>query len=218
MLAELDWGRREYADSLQEMRRLRSLRVDGVIPDTLILVEHPPVYTIGVQGADGDVFPPGVPVVQVERGGKATYHGPGQLVGYLLIDLRPRGHDVRRFVHEVEELVVRACRTVGLPSERVPGRRGVWVDGKRKVASVGVAIERWVSFHGFALNVSTDLASFGEIHPCGFDPDVMTSVERELGRPVALEELKAPVVDAFRGVFATPAPTEARASGLAAPA
>lgn len=188
------------------MRRLRAARRAGEIPDTLILVEHPAVVTVGVQGADGETFPEGIPVVAVERGGKATFHGPGQLVGYPIVDLEPRGRDVRRFVHDVEELVVRAVGELGIEAARVPGRRGVWVDGQRKIASVGVAVESWVSFHGFALNVSTDLGAFAAFHPCGLDAAVMTSVERELGRPVRVDAVVPGVLRAWESLFADSGP------------
>ena len=201
MPAVRDWGYRPYDDALAEMRRLRSARRRGEIDDTLLLVEHPAVITVGVQGDDGESFPPGVPVVRVERGGKSTYHGPGQLVGYPIVDLEPRGRDVRRFVADVEEIVVRSLAEVGLSAGRVAGKRGVWVDGARKIASIGIAVEEWVTFHGFALNVDLDLAAFGSFHPCGFDPSVMTSVSRELGRRVPVDALKTPVLRAWSSVF-----------------
>ncbi|MCI4344713.1 MAG: lipoyl(octanoyl) transferase LipB [Thermoplasmata archaeon] len=197
----LDWGTREYTSSLAEMRRLRAARRRGEIADTLILVEHPPVVTVGVQGDDGENLPPGLPVVHVERGGKGTYHGPGQLVGYPIVDLDPRGHDVRRFVHDVEELVGQALRTWGIVAGRVAGRRGVWVEGERKIASVGVAVEQWVTFHGFALNVATDLGPFRSFRPCGFDGSVMTSVAAEVGEEVSLGDAKPPVVAAWNLIF-----------------
>lgn len=173
-----------------------------MIPDTLLLVEHDPVITVGVQGAEGDVLPEDLPVHRVERGGKSTYHGPGQLVGYPIVDLSSRGKDVRRFVHDVEELVVRAVQPFGIRASRVEGKRGVWVNGERKIASVGVAIEEWVSYHGFALNVSVDLRAFERFHPCGFDGKVMTSMERELERPVHLAEVAPHVVAAWKDLFA----------------
>ena len=216
MPAHRDWGRREYGAALAEMRALRAARQAGVIGDTLILVEHPPVYTVGVQGADGEALPPEVPVFHVERGGKATYHGPGQLVGYPIVDLTPRGRDVRRFVHEVEELVVRAVAEMGISASRVEGRRGVWVAGERKIASVGVAVEGWVTFHGFALNVSTDLTAFGAFHPCGLDATVMTSVERELGHPVAPDLLVPGVLRAWNDLFGVADPTASAPPSVAA--
>ncbi len=219
-LAHRDWGRREYAPALEEMRRLRAARRRGEIPDTLLLVEHPPVITVGVQGADGDTLPPGIPVVPVERGGKSTYHGPGQLVGYPIVDLDVRGRDIRRFVGDVEEVVVEALATVGVPAGRRTGQRGVWVEERRKIASVGIAVEEWVAFHGFALNVGTDLSVFAAFHPCGLPGQVMTSVSRELGRPVPTEALKAPVLSAWASVFGAPAsaPVQARATTPERPA
>ncbi|HZY92636.1 MAG TPA: lipoyl(octanoyl) transferase LipB [Thermoplasmata archaeon] len=199
------------------MRALREARARGEVPDTLILVEHPPVYTVGVQGSDGEALPESTPVFRVERGGKSTYHGPGQLVGYPIVDLTPRGRDVRRFVHDVEEMVVRTLAGVGVEAARVAGKRGVWVQGERKIASVGVAVEEWVTFHGFALNVSVDLAAFRAFHPCGFDGAVMTSVERELGHPVAVEALKPLVRAAWEGLFEPPSPVVPAGERLPAP-
>ncbi len=196
-----DWGLREYADALTEMRALRAARRRGEIPDTLLLVEHPPVVTVGVQGDDGDRLPPGVPVHHVERGGKGTFHGPGQLVGYPLVDLDRRGRDVRRFVTEIEELLIRSLTPLGLPAGRVAGRRGVWIAGERKIASIGVAVEDWVTFHGFALNVDPDLSMFRSFRPCGFPGEIMTSVARELGVPVSIEHTKGPVEAAWRALF-----------------
>jgi lipoate-protein ligase B len=219
-LATRDWGVRPYRSALEEMRALRAQRQREEIPDTLILVEHPPVVTVGVQGSDGETLPEGIPVVTVERGGKSTYHGPGQLVGYPIVDLNRRGRDVRRFVHEVESLVILSLQTVGLTAERVAGRRGVWIAGERKIASVGIAIESWVTFHGFALNVSNDLAPFRAFHPCGLPGTVMTSVSNELDRPTTTESMKPPIRESWARVFGTPwepprAPNPVAASALA---
>jgi len=207
-----DWGRRDYADALAEMRSLRTRRRRGEIPDTLVLVEHPAVITVGVQGREGDVLPEGIPVYEVERGGKSTYHGPGQLVGYPIVDLSPRGRDVRRYVGDLEEVVIRALAECSVTAARVAGQRGVWVDGRRKIASVGIAVEEWVAFHGFALNVDTDLSVFRSFRPCGLPGEVMTSVSRERGFRVPIDELRAPIVRAWESVFASPA----RVSGPAA--
>ena len=201
MPAVRDWGRREYLDALEEMRRLRAARARGEIPDTLLLVEHDPVITVGVAGADGDALPSDLPVHPVERGGKSKYHGPGQLVGYPIVDLAPRGRDVRRFVREVEQLVIDGLKGVGVASGRVEGKRGVWVDGARKIASVGIAVEGWVAFHGFAVNVTTDLSVFQRFRPCGFEGSVMTSVERELGAPLPLDALRTPIVESWARQF-----------------
>ena len=201
MLPVVEWGRREYSESLDAMRALVRARREGAVEDTLILVEHPPVVTVGVEGDDGSAATSGLPVVPVERGGRATYHGPGQLVGYPIVDLDRRGRDVRRFVHEVEEVVVRSVAPFGVTAGHVSGRRGVWVAGERKIASIGIAVDHWVTFHGFALNVDPDLAAFDRFHPCGFSGSVMTSLAREVGRPIRLDEVTPHVVDAWRETF-----------------
>jgi lipoate-protein ligase B len=210
-----DWGRREYGDALAEMRQLRAARRRGEIPDTLILVEHPAVITVGVQGREGDVLPEGIPVFEVERGGKSTYHGPGQLVGYPIVDLIPRRRDVRHYVADLEEVVIRGLAEASIPAGRVDRQRGVWVNGHRKIASVGIAVEEWVAFHGFAVNVDTDLSVFRSFHPCGLSGDVMTSIARERGAPARLDELRGPIVRAWESVFATHDPVpDARPSTL----
>jgi lipoyl(octanoyl) transferase len=200
----VDWGRRDYATSLLEMKQLVRARREGRIEDRLILVEHPPVVTVGVEGDDGEAARSGLPMVAVERGGRATYHGPGQLVGYPIVDLEPRGRDVRRFVHEVEGLVIRALSAVGVASGHVSGRHGVWVNGERKIASIGIAVDHWVTFHGFAVNIDLDLGPFGKFHPCGMSGALMTSVAHELGRPVSLEGCKPAFREAWNGTFGTP--------------
>ncbi len=204
MPAVVDWGHREYADALAEMRRLVRARRDGRLDDTLILVEHPAVVTVGVEGDDGAAAGSGLPVVAVERGGKATYHGPGQQVAYPIVDLEARARDVRRFVRDVEGLVVDTVAPFGVSAGPVPGRPGVWVDGRRKIASVGIAVDHWVTLHGVALNVDPDLRAFDRFHPCGFDGSVMTSLARELGRPVSLAETRPHLVAAWTRRFGGP--------------
>ncbi|MCI4373410.1 MAG: lipoyl(octanoyl) transferase LipB [Thermoplasmata archaeon] len=197
MLSVVDWGLRDYRESLAAMRALVGERRAARIPDTLILVEHPPVVTIGVEGDDGAARASGLPVVEVERGGRATYHAPGQLVGYPIVDLAPWDHDVRGFVTEVERAVVASIAPFGVTGGHVSGRRGVWVAGTRKIASVGIAVEGWVTYHGFALNVDLDLAPFDRFHPCGFDGPVMTSLAREVGHSLSVDEVKPHVRRAF---------------------
>ena len=218
MLEVRDWGRREYGASLDAMRALVRERRAGRIDDLLILVEHPPIVTVGVQGDDGGAAASGLPVVAVERGGHATYHGPGQLVGYPIVDLDPRGRDVRRFVQEIEEALIASLAHWGIGASHVSGQRGVWVDGARKIASVGIAVEHWVTFHGFALNVDLDLEPFSRFQPCGMSGSRMTSIAREIGRPVPLESAKAPVIDAWRARFTTASVGEGtRSPGSSAP-
>ena len=185
------------------MRARVAERRRGAVGDALILVEHPPVVTVGVQGDDGSAAHSGLPVVAVERGGHATYHGPGQLVGYPVVDLRGRGQDVRRFVRDLEELVARSVAPFGVRAGHLSGQPGVWVDGARKIASVGVAVDHWVTFHGFALNVDPELAAFERFRPCGLDGSVMTSLAKELGRTVSLEEVRPHVVAAWEALFAS---------------
>jgi len=215
-----EWGRRDYRESLDAMRALVRARRAGTVEDTLILVEHPSVVTVGVEGDDGGAAASGLPVVSVERGGHATYHGPGQLVGYPIVDLERRGRDVRRFVHDVEELVIRSVAAFGIRGAHESGRRGVWVDGARKIASIGIAVDHWVTFHGFALNVDVDLAAFDRFHPCGFDGSVMTTLAQEVGRPVTVHDVHPHVVAAWQELFGTGAdrtsagPTASPAEGL----
>jgi lipoate-protein ligase B len=213
--AVVDWGRRPYVDALEAMRALVRERRRGAIDDTLVLVEHPPVVTVGVEGDDGSAARSGLEVVAVERGGHATYHGPGQLVGYPIVDLGARGHDVRRFVRDVEELVARSLQPFGVAGGHVKGQPGVWVDGRRKIASVGIAVDHWVTFHGFALNVDVDLSAFERFRPCGLEGSVMTSLSRELGREVEVAEVRPHVVAAWGERLGAGAPPVA---GSAAPA
>jgi lipoate-protein ligase B len=212
MPAVREWGQREYSDALAAMRELVRSRRSGEIDDTLILVEHPPVVTVGVEGDDGGAAASGLPVVQVERGGHATYHGPGQLVGYPIVDLDRRGRDVRAFVQTVEEMLVDTLADFGVRAGHVSGRRGVWVDGQRKIASIGVAVDHWVTFHGFALNVDLDLAPFRRFQPCGMSGEVMTSLARELSGSVSVAAVKPVLVRHWARCFAAGETAASRAS------
>ena len=184
----LDFGRMEYGEALGLQRELASKRARGEIPDSLILVEHEHVITLGRKTTPANFKPQGIPVFQVERGGDATYHGPGQLVGYPLVLLSD--HDVRRLVGSIVEAIIRTVRGYGIEGEKVVGHPGIWVGGK-KLASIGVAVKDWVTYHGFALNVNTDLAYFELIRPCGLDPSTMTSMQKFAGREFPFDEVKA---------------------------
>ena len=158
-------------------------------PDELLLLEHDPVYTMGrtpdlASLRDETQLPH--PVVRINRGGQATYHGPGQLVGYPILDLRRRGQDLHRYLRAMEEALIALCGDFEVVAQRRDALTGVWV-GERKIASIGVGVKRWVSMHGFALNVCGDLAPFAHITPCGIAGVEMTSLERERGRPVSVE-------------------------------
>jgi lipoate-protein ligase B len=184
----IDFGRLEYGQALERQKMLVQKRVKGEIPDTLVLVEHDHVITLGRKTTPANFRSQNIPVFEVERGGDATYHGPGQMVGYpiiLLID-----HDVRRHVRNMEEAIIRTARAYGVQGARVDGHPGVWVRGK-KLASIGVAVTDWVTYHGFALNVNTDLSFFELIRPCGLDPNTMTSMQRLTGRLLPFDEVKA---------------------------
>jgi len=195
----VDLGVLEYRESLDLQRRLVDRRAADEIPDVLLLLEHPHVVTLGRRGTMADVLDPTLPLVSVERGGEATYHGPGQLVGYPIVKLADR-LDVKRYVRDLEDLLLRASRAFGVAADRDPRQSGVWVNG-RKLGSIGVAVHRNVTFHGFAHNVNTDLSYFAKIRPCGFDGSIMTSMERELGAPVPMASFKESVKAGFRTVF-----------------
>jgi len=193
----VDLGRAEYGQVLQLQRAMVEQRTRGEIPDTLLLVEHDPVITLGRKTTPPNFRPQQIPVFEVERGGDATYHGPGQLVGYPIVLLEH--HDVRRHVRNIEEAIIRAVRRFGVNGGRLEGHPGVWVGGK-KLASIGVAVTNWVAYHGFALNVSTDMSYFEVIRPCGLDPSTMTSMEKVTGKQIPMGEVKAWVAKEYSEV------------------
>ncbi len=180
-------------------KRLVGERADGLLKDdVLILVEHEHVITLGRKTTPENFKPQDIPVFKVERGGDATYHGPGQIVGYPIIRLS--SPNVQAFVRSLEEVLILSTRAFGIQSVRVDGHPGVWV-GDRKIASIGVAVSNWVTYHGFALNVNTELSYFHLIKPCGLDPNKITSMKEVLGKEVPFEEVKKEVVKQFLGVF-----------------
>jgi lipoate-protein ligase B len=203
----LDRGLEPYAATLRLQEELVRQRLLGNVPDTLILVEHPPVVTLGRAKPRGNLLldpavlaAQGVEFFEITRGGDATYHAPGQLVGYPIFDLRQHGRDVLRFCREMEAALTATLAEFGIAGEAVPGRAGVWVRGK-KIASLGISVRRWVTFHGFALNVTTDLAGFQVIRPCGEDPGIMTSMAAILQRPVSMDEVRRTVAERFAEKF-----------------
>jgi lipoyl(octanoyl) transferase len=184
-------GRVAYGDGLALQERLVTERQAGRIPDTLLLLEHDPVFTLGrnaraehVLFPEGELRARGFEVFETGRGGDVTYHGPGQVVGYPILNLAPDRCDVHRYVRDIEEVLIRTCRDHGVTAGRVPGMTGAWV-GEQKIGAIGVRIARWVTSHGFAFNVAGDLAPFGLIVPCGLRGRGVTSLERLLGRPVS---------------------------------
>jgi lipoate-protein ligase B len=197
----LDLGRMEYAEALNLQKEMVQKRVRGEMPDALALVEHDHVITLGRKTTPANFKPQDIPVFQVERGGDATYHGPGQLVGYPIFLLAD--HDVRRHVRSMEEAIIRTVRPYGVEGERLEGHPGVWVGGK-KLASIGVAVTGWVTYHGFALNVNTDLSYFELIRPCGLDPTSMTSMQKLKGKPLPFDEVKARFAREYSSVTGIP--------------
>ena len=196
----LDLGLRDYAEVLELQRKLVDLRARKLVPDTLIVVEHPHVFTVG-KAVAGDTpnQVDGVPVFRIERGGQWTYHGLGQLVGYPILDLNARQRDIHGFLRAIEETLISAIGDFGIVGG-LGQQTGVWV-GERKIASIGAAVRNWISFHGFALNVNTDLKYFHKISPCGFHGSTMTSMHTELGHEVNFEEVKEHVLHEFEKVF-----------------
>ena len=171
-------GRTRYADAHALQQELLARRIEGELDDLLLLTEHEPVITFG-RGTSAEeqrhLAQTGIPVVEVERGGEATYHGPGQLVAYPILELAPDRRDLHQYLRDLEEVVLAVLSELAIEGTRRPGLTGVWI-GDRKVCSIGVAVRRWVTWHGLALNLHTDLAPFRRFRPCGLSPDVMTRV------------------------------------------
>jgi len=196
-----------YARGLEIQDELVAARQAGRIPDQLLLLEHDPVFTLGRNARSENVLFPaaalrerGFEVFETGRGGDVTYHGPGQVVGYPILDLAPDRRDVHRYVRDLEEVMIRTCAAYGVEASRVAGLTGTWL-GADKVGAIGVRIARWVTSHGFALNVATDLSAFELIVPCGIRGRGVTSLERALGRPVPLDEVMDRLAASFASVF-----------------
>jgi lipoate-protein ligase B len=184
-------------------RELVARRQRDEIPDTLILVEHPHVITLGRGTHKENVLAPGdTPLFEIERGGDVTYHGPGQLVGYPILLLRPEERDLHIYLRNLEEALLRTVARFGITGARKEAWTGVWTaGGERKLASIGVAVKRWVTLHGFALNVSTDLGRFASINPCGLEATVMGSMQSVLERTISLDAVKTVTRDEMGAVF-----------------
>ena len=203
-----DLGVMPYAEALAIQRAAAKARISGELgEDLLLLVEHPPVVTLGRSFKQAHLLASpellrarGVELFEVERGGDVTFHGPGQLVGYPIVDLKRHRKDLHWYLRQVEEVLIRALETYGLHGERSAGYTGVWVDG-RKIASIGVHARDWVTWHGFALNVTTELSYFDLIVPCGIQQVSMTSIARELGKSVALSDVRDRVSQSAAEVF-----------------
>ncbi len=202
-------GRTEYAEAVRLQESLaRPLKEDDPAgAEHLLLLEHPPVITLGRNAREADVVAEAetlrrlrVSIERSDRGGQVTYHGPGQLVGYPILDLRPDRRDVARYLRDLEEVLIRTLAVFGVAASRKSGLTGVWV-GDEKIAAIGVHLSRWVTTHGFALNVTTDLTHFDLIVPCGIRSRGVTSMRRVLGSAILLEEVAAALVPEFGRVF-----------------
>ncbi len=216
-----DGGLIPYAEAFELQRRLVEARKAGAIPDVLFLCEHPHVITLGRNGktehlraSDRVLAQMNVEFQPTDRGGDITYHGPGQIVGYPILDLAAHRRDVRWYVNQLEEVMIRATADFGVPAKRVEGCHGVWIDtpaGEEKIAALGVHLSRWVTSHGFAYNVSTDLRYFDLIVPCGIVGKGTTSLERVLERPVPAADARLRLVAHFGDVFNLSVSTISRA-------
>ena len=199
-----------YSEALAMQRALVEERRADRVPDLLILLQHPEVITLGVKGDGGRsnvVAAPdrlaelGIAVEETGRGGDVTYHGPGQIVGYPILDLRPDRQDVHRYVRDLEEVMIRTCADYGLEAGRIAGLTGTWI-GAEKIGAIGVRISRWITSHGFAFNVSTRLDHFQLIVPCGIADRGVTSLEKATGRTIPFEEVEDRMIEHFAAVFA----------------
>jgi len=195
-----------YGEAWELQRSLASAVSQGAVPDTILLLEHPPTVTTGRRTEEGELHIPAdaeVDVVETDRGGKSTFHGPGQLVCYPIFDLKRHGQDVKRYCRELEEALILTLAKLGVEGERIDGLTGVWLTRPpRKIASIGIHIAKWVTTHGYALNVDLDPTPFTQwITACGLEDAAFTTIARELGRPVTVDEVRAPALDALGEVF-----------------
>jgi lipoyl(octanoyl) transferase len=199
-------GRVPYLEAWELQRALAGAVSQGAVPDTVIFLEHPPVVTLGRRTDEGELHIPEqaeVAVVETNRGGKSTFHGPGQLVCYPILDLKRHGRDVKRYVRNLEEALIRTVEPFGLEAERIEGLTGVWLTRPpRKLASIGVHVSRWVTTHGYALNVDLDPAPFTEwITACGLEDAMFTTIARETQKPVTVDDVRPHAIAAIEEVF-----------------
>jgi len=202
----LNLGLVPYGEAWELQRSIADAVSQGVLPDTVLLLEHPPVVTLGRRTEEGELHIPAgaeLEIVETDRGGKSTYHGPGQLVCYPIFDLTRHGQDVKKYCRDLEEALIRTLARFELDATRIDGLTGIWLERPpRKIASIGIHISKWVSTHGYALNVDLDPAPFTEwITACGIEDAQFTTIARELGRPVAVDEVRPHALNALAEVF-----------------
>jgi len=197
----------DYKEAWNLQKQIFEQRYKDEIDDTLLLLEHPHTYTLGktahrenLIGNDEFLAKNNVSVYEIDRGGDITYHGPGQIVGYPIINLNNWQRDTHKYLRALEEVIIKTCENYNLSAKCVPGFTGVWIDD-RKIAAIGVKISRWITMHGFAFNVNTDLSLFNGIIPCGIKDKAVTSLQKELGKEIELNEVKEKLLFHFKGVF-----------------
>ena len=198
----LDLGKVEYERVLNWQRGLVKLRKNGFARDTIIFVEHPPVVTVGRDGHKENFEGLAQEPVSVERGGDVTYHGPGQLVVYYIFNLARRGRDLHKFMQDIQRGIIEALAEFGVSAKTGDEYTGVWV-GEKKIGSIGIAVKHWITYHGSATNICTNLTDFETINPCGLQADVMTSLEKECNRKVSLKEFGDVLLDKYAAIFNT---------------
>jgi len=202
----MNLGTVDYQAAWDLQRSLAAAVSQGAIPDTVLFLEHPPTITLGRRTEEGELHVPAdaeVAVVETDRGGRSTYHGPGQLVCYPILDLKRHGKDVKKFCRDLEQAIIGTLAAFGLEGSRIDGLTGVWLQRPpRKIASIGVHLSRWISTHGYALNVDLDPSPFTDwITACGLDDAAFTSMAHELGRPLAVDDVRPAAHEALAGVF-----------------
>lgn len=203
----LDLGLVGYDKAYDLQKRLHKFRREGRIDDVLILLEHEPVVTMGRRGKRDNILvsdellqSKGIRVFEIDRGGDVTLHCPGQLVGYPILDLNFHGKNIHKYLRNLEEVIIRSLKVYGIDGQRIENHTGVWV-GEKKIASIGIGIKGWVTFHGFSLNINSDLSYFSLIRPCGFESRMVTSMSQILGRPVEPKDFRNQLVEQFAEVF-----------------
>jgi len=203
----LDLGLISYEKAYYLQKKLHEFRREGRIDDVLILLEHEPVVTMGREGKRDNILvsdellqSKGIRVFEIDRGGDVTLHCPGQLVGYPILDLRIHGKNIHKCLRNLEEVIIRSLKVYGIDGQRIENHTGVWVGG-RKIASIGIGIKGWVTFHGFSLNINSDLSYFSLIRPCGFESRTVTSMNEILGRPVEPKDFRHQLIEQFAEVF-----------------
>ena len=207
ILSYHDLGRIDYQEAWDIQRSLFEKRLNGEILDTLLLLEHPHTYTLGKSadkrnliGDDDYLREKGIKVYDIDRGGDITYHGPGQIVGYTIFDLKNWKMDTNLFLRAIEEVIIKTCGNFGLQTSRMEKHTGVWIED-RKICAIGIKVSRWITMHGFALNVNTDLDLFNGIIPCGINDKGVTSLQKELGNEFDIKSVKKVIINNVKNVF-----------------